>query len=539
MEDTPLNNNNTQEHVLKLIQFNVNNLIKYFYKTNNISFEKPSSVSILYRKTSDGELEHSAQRNIDRKLDDYLYDFEYNSDKYVDYLVKEEEGYCYYYLKLDLLYCENIDTCYVEVVYPYVNVADINLTITSSVRISKQDKQKREELLDELWDQIDKDREIEILREIHNMDRYRIAREAIKETYKDFDINMFKKHIIVELLNEIGSFWKISWNKVYDKFKNPQYVFTSLEPHKDAMTNTLEKGINTFLMDIHQEISLDIINEISNLKYEKANIKGEIVFPTALVKDIINNSNRVINLASLVSFKETRKIRKLLEMTSEKYRLIALDESKSYGMHNFEMHDFDAYVLSIGTIKESYLDACFIIKFNGPLEWELYRGNKFILSSSNYKISLRMNNPDVKSYLKDEFYSIFNKNNSNFERVWEVVQAAAQQSKGTMLVVSNKAQEESCRLRDMSFNVKPFRLTKNFVKIVSSIDGSIMIDPKGVCYALGVILDGTLVENNAADSSRGARYNSAIKYRDLMKNDSRARFMIVVVSEDGMVDVIK
>ncbi|MGW5891950.1 diadenylate cyclase, partial [Priestia megaterium] len=314
---------------------------------------------------------------------------------------------------------------------------------------------------------------------------------------------------------------------------NPQYAFTPPVPNKAGIINVLEKGIDKFLVDIHGEISLDIINEISNLKYEKANIKGEIVFPTALVEHIVNNPNRVINLHSLVSFKETRKIRKLLEMTSEKYRLISLDESKSYGNHNF-----DAYGVSIGTIKESYLDACFIIKFNGPLEWELYRGNKFILSSSNYKVSLRMNSPDVKSYLKDKFHSVFDKNDSNFERVWEIIQASTQQSKGTMLVVSNKAKEESYRLKDMSFNVNPFRLTKNFVKTISSIDGAIMADPSGVCHALGVILDGISVEYSAADPSRGARYNSAIKYRDLMKMDSKARFMIVVVSEDGMIDVI-
>lgn len=532
MEDTSLNNKNTQEHVIDLTQSNVNNLIIYFYEVNNISFEKPLSVSILYRKTNDYELEHSAQRNIDKELDKFLYNFEYNSDKYVEYLAKEEEGYCYYYLKLDSLYFDNIDACYIEIVYPYISVEEINLTITSSSRISKQDKQKKEELLDELWTRVNQDRELEILREIHEIDHYRVVRVE-EENYKDFDINIFKKHIIVELLNEMRSLWRISWNKIYDEFQNPYYAFTPPATNKTAMTNVLEKGIDKFLMDIHGEISLDIINEISNLKYEKANIKGEIVFPTALIKHIINNSNRVINLNSLVSFKETRKIRKLLEMTSEKYRLISLDESKSYGLYNF-----DAYVVSIGTIKESYLDACFIIKFNGPLEWELYRGNKFILSSSNYKVSLRMNNPDVKSYLKDEFYSIFSKNDSNFERVWEVIQAATQQSKGTMLVVSNKAEKESYRLKDMSFNVNPFRLTKNFVKTISSIDGAIMVDPSGFCYGLGVILDGILVKDNSADSSRGARYNSAVKYRDLMKSDSTARFMIVVVSEDGMIDII-
>ena len=52
------------------------------------------------------------------------------------------------------------------------------------------------------------------------------------------------------------------------------------------------------------------------------------------------------------------------------------------------------------------------------------------------------------------------------------------------------------------------------------------------CYSIGVILDGKATGRGT--STRGARYNSAIRYVE----SSPYPCMAIVVSEDGMVDVI-
>jgi hypothetical protein len=68
----------------------------------------------------------------------------------------------------------------------------------------------------------------------------------------------------------------------------------------------------------------------------------------------------------------------------------------------------------------------------------------------------------------------------------------------------------------------------------TSIDGAVIIDLDGYAHAKGVILDG--IAGIEGDASRGSRYNSALTYFQFRGWQKPS--MIVVVSEDGMVDVI-
>ena len=72
------------------------------------------------------------------------------------------------------------------------------------------------------------------------------------------------------------------------------------------------------------------------------------------------------------------------------------------------------------------------------------------------------------------------------------------------------------------------------VLALSAIDGAILIDTSGVCYAIGAILDGVI--GKTGNIARGARYNSAITYVDYeaeLKNKSVA----IIVSADDTVDI--
>ena len=57
-----------------------------------------------------------------------------------------------------------------------------------------------------------------------------------------------------------------------------------------------------------------------------------------------------------------------------------------------------------------------------------------------------------------------------------------------------------------------------------------MLDLDGVCYSVGMILDGNIKEYG--DISRGSRYNSAIRYIN-----TNLKSIAIIVSEDKIVDI--
>ena len=96
------------------------------------------------------------------------------------------------------------------------------------------------------------------------------------------------------------------------------------------------------------------------------------------------------------------------------------------------------------------------------------------------------------------------------DALWALATAAADAEHGTMLVVSQGAATEAARLVSQALTVEPTRLDDSLVRQVTGIDGAVLVDPSGRCHAIGVILDGTAT--SGGDRSRGARYNSAVKY---------------------------
>ena len=78
---------------------------------------------------------------------------------------------------------------------------------------------------------------------------------------------------------------------------------------------------------------------------------------------------------------------------------------------------------------------------------------------------------------------------------------------------------------------------------MASIDGAILADFEGRCYAFGVILDGEVITPGNPD--RGSRLNSTKTYVEskvLDKTGNRVKnaspFVGVVRSEDGMADIL-
>jgi hypothetical protein len=140
---------------------------------------------------------------------------------------------------------------------------------------------------------------------------------------------------------------------------------------------------------------------------------------------------------------------------------------------------------------------------------------------------------------KDKFFSdikrIFSDiPNENIDDLYKLSLEVTKQKKGAMLIISKDAENEAKRLSKQCINIKPIQLDSELILNLTSIDGGVILDTTGKTYAHGVILDG--IVGYSGDSSRGSRYNSALTYQEYKGLDEPT--MIIVVSEDGTVDVI-
>ena len=100
--------------------------------------------------------------------------------------------------------------------------------------------------------------------------------------------------------------------------------------------------------------------------------------------------------------------------------------------------------------------------------------------------------------------------------LYKLTLEAFKQVKGTIIVVSRNARSEAYRLRNQGFLIEAMPLTPNIIRSITNIDGAVLMDLDGYCHGIGVILDGIATEKG--DPSRGARYNSAIRYVETITN---------------------
>jgi hypothetical protein len=100
-----------------------------------------------------------------------------------------------------------------------------------------------------------------------------------------------------------------------------------------------------------------------------------------------------------------------------------------------------------------------------------------------------------------------------------------------MLVIATDAADEAKRLARQGTPIQPTLMTIKLFERVSGIDGTIILDPFGLCHAIGVILDG--FANEQCTPSRGSRFNSGVRYVEANKKQRLA----IVVSDDKTVDL--
>ena len=266
-----------------------------------------------------------------------------------------------------------------------------------------------------------------------------------------------------------------------------------------------------FVSDLFEQF-----NVMSSMLYEGTQGTGRLLLAMP-AGDAVDMS---LQFAEPVLFREPRWARKVLQLATGGTALIA-DCAEIFGLGDVTADHNPAESQDV-----------FEIEFQDHYYWRLSCGDQVLLVSKYGRPSLPQ---EVLSpaRLLDTYQRLFPAADMEvFERFWKLCQAAVKQHHGSMLVVAKDAEREAARLQNQGTRIKPTALTPTLYRQVSGIDGAVLVDPQGVCYAIGVILDGPA--HPACTPSRGARYNSGIRYVHA-KNTPR---LAVVVSDDQTVDVI-
>lgn len=257
------------------------------------------------------------------------------------------------------------------------------------------------------------------------------------------------------------------------------------------------------------------LNRVTTTTYERRTGRGRLLVASPGASGV----DRVLMLERPVPMAETRALRKLLETSRGDGLALLTNGSVAYGLGDFNA-TYDVRTESV-----------FEVVVSGTGSWELCHA-KQPLMVVNYGVP-SLSEPRVhKSEVENLATRIFGREACRADRLWDLAEAASEAEHGTMLVVSSGAASEASRLQAQALVVEPKRLEPALVKQVTTIDGAVLVDPHGVLAAIGVILDGTATPEG--DRSRGARFNSAVRYLSSAPHAT----MIMLMSEDGMIDLL-
>ena len=258
------------------------------------------------------------------------------------------------------------------------------------------------------------------------------------------------------------------------------------------------------------------ISKISYLPYE-----GNKVNYKYMVWGIDKRNCDITFVGHNITLDNHKQIRKLLEITYKE---------KNSGL----------YLVCNGARIEGYISPknlegeFYLVEFNGTGKWSFcYQGsNKKKIIFSDKRVDL-FKDDDKKKF--SSYYKAMFGNETNIENIWPIVESAKGQKHGTMLLFTENALKETERLHSAGYQVSIREdMNARWIEAIGKIDGAMLLDQYGKLYMVGVILDGE-IPAKGVNTSRGARYNSAVKYSYSHKKE---KHLLVVISEDGYFDVI-
>lgn len=252
----------------------------------------------------------------------------------------------------------------------------------------------------------------------------------------------------------------------------------------------------------------DQLNEISALRYEGDEGVGRMAFvgPTSLGTDV------VLKLDKPVPLYEARWARKLLQLATTAQPLVATPER----------------ILGLGRSPEGAL----AVDFHGHQDWELRLGDRLLLRTRLGQPKLPQE-PLPEARFKDNVARLFpGTTPEDHERLWQIMRLQTRLPHGSLVVIAADAEAEAARLAQQATRVEPVLVTEALLTRATRIDGAVLLDPSGVCVAIGVVLDGPAHDDCLP--ARGGRYNSAVRY----VHAADARRLAIVYSDDRTLDVV-
>lgn len=259
---------------------------------------------------------------------------------------------------------------------------------------------------------------------------------------------------------------------------------------------------------------INLFNEVSALPYEGRAGTGELI----LSKKGAQGVDAALELLSPVRLSNIRAARKLVEASGPSFSLLT-DGEVIYGFGRF---DAQQYVSSSESV--------FRIAIEGRGVWS-------VLHNGNTLFRVHDGAPRLPQLALDReyFLEVVERvlDGCDSKHLLELAIAVGRPEHGAMLVISSKAKQEARRLSSQAWVVNPANLSHDLITQLISIDGAILVDPKGTCHGIGVILDGPACD--IEDQSRGSRYNNSVRYTE---NSSAPPAVIVVYSSDGSIDIL-
>lgn len=218
--------------------------------------------------------------------------------------------------------------------------------------------------------------------------------------------------------------------------------------------------------------------------------------------------------------KNVREIRKLLELSDKRNTILIAKNGMIIGVYS--TNDHNGKYAGTG------------ILFRGYGKWDLFSdkvGSIVVFDSVTVKLANQ--SLDLRIKMGFEFAGIEKYNEA---LITDIVKYARKQTHGTTIIVSDAAIKESKRLAEANraIRIEPIQVDEKTMLSLSAIDGAMIIDTDGVCYAIGAILDGVVEKEGSI--ARGARYNSAITYVDYEALMDR-KTVAIIVSSDDTVDI--
>ncbi len=258
----------------------------------------------------------------------------------------------------------------------------------------------------------------------------------------------------------------------------------------------------------------DSFEALASTAYEGRAGSGTVILAT----DGHPHVDVAIRLRAPISVRERLQFRKLLEISDHRLGLL-IDGTTIYGL---------------GAISEEYdgsTEDLFRFSIVEQGVWMMSHHNEHLLRVANGHPQLprpRMSPSLFVDSMRRVFADI---DDADIRAIWRLAQTAVSEGKGTMLVVTTAAAQEAQRLAPQALAIDPQMIGSRMLRSLTRIDGAVLLTPDGTCHAVGVILDG--IATGVGDPGRGARYNSAVRYTAA----SSAPCLIVIVSDDGMIDV--